>query len=189
MAFISVERTGFSIFDLALYSRDIIDSATEMFIKRQSNIAKGYIKRNIKKEGKIDKGALERSVTSKVRLKGKNSNALVSVGGDKRVVYGWVIEKGRKPGTYPNIKRLRGWARRKLGINTRTKAGKRSVFMIARSIKRGTSRSNRPTPFFIPALRESEKRASDSWAYSMVFASRGRRIKRGRKRGVVGWAK
>lgn len=64
------------------------------------------------------------------------------------VGYGIVVERGRRPGKYPPIAAIQGWARRH-GI---------PPFLVARKIAR---RGTRPQPFVQPSLERNRQRINE----------------------------
>ena len=94
-----------------------------------------------------DTRALANSITH--RIAGTGITLTGQVGPSKR--YGWNAEHGRKPGKYPPIDALIGWARRH-GIGTALRGYRDGAFLVARKIARfGT----KPQPFLGPAYRRA----------------------------------
>ena len=67
--------------------------------------------------------------------------------------YAWVVEYGRRAGTYPPISPLIAWVKKKLRINDE-KEQKKVAFMVSRSIMRNGTKAK---PFLAPAFNESMK--------------------------------
>lgn len=67
--------------------------------------------------------------------------------------YAWVIEYGRRAGTYTNISHLIAWVKKKLRINDE-KEQKKVAFLVSRSIMRNGTKAK---PFLTPAFNESMK--------------------------------
>lgn len=67
--------------------------------------------------------------------------------------YAWVIEYGRRAGTYPPISPLIAWVKKKLRINDE-KEQKKVAFLVSRSIMKNGTKAK---PFLIPAFNETMK--------------------------------
>jgi len=79
-------------------------------------------------------GTLQNSVTAEQRGTGFNRQGVVGTPSK----YAWVIEKGRLPGSFPNIDAVKTWAKRKLGV-PEGPALDRTAYLICRAIyQKGT---------------------------------------------------
>lgn len=103
------------------------------------------IDREAKKNVPVHEGQLKNSITPVVR----DAQGQVSV----RKEYGAGVERGQKPGTWPNVGDLMLWVKRKL--KPQKKRLRSVTFLVGRKIfERGTPAQ----PFFEPAVEKHRKR-------------------------------
>lgn len=122
-----------------------------------TNIAGEFVRATaVKNVGKIqpyspvDTGQMRASIlVSDAVIRPTKIERYVSVG----VKHGVVVEKGRKPGTFPPVKRMRQWVKRK-GI-AKGKQADAIAFLIGRKIK---EKGIKKKPFLEPAIASSGAR-------------------------------
>lgn len=99
------------------------------------------IEGDARKNAPQDTRRLAGSITYSIR--GTGAELTGRVGPSLR--YGWFVEHGRRPGKFPPLAAVSGWARRH-GV---------SPFVVARAIAR---KGTRPQPFLVPAFEKNRGR-------------------------------
>lgn len=107
------------------------------------------IERDARLNVRQDTRALMGSISSRSKTQGGGHTLIGTVGPSRN--YGYWVEFGRRPGKWPPIAAVEGWARRH-GI---------SPFLVARAIGR---KGTKARPFLIPAFEKNENRIVDLFA-------------------------
>lgn len=98
-----------------------------------------------KQNAPVWRGLLRASIVQTITVEG---NQIIGHVGSA-LPYAPVLEFGSKPGTFPNIKEIRVWARRKFGVES-------VAYVIGRAIKQ---RGFVPQPYLEPAVEVAGPRA------------------------------
>ena len=103
----------------------------------------------------VNTGALRQSIQPVIR--GRAPSFVGEVG--TPLVYGWPVERGRKPGKMPPIDAIELWVNRKLGLEGSEARG--VAYLIARTIGR---RGTRGEAMFFRGTEASRTRVDQIWS-------------------------
>jgi len=109
----------------------------------------------------VARGALRISIAQSVGLEDGHLVGRVGSG----LPYAGVIERNRRPGTFPNVGELKLWVKRRLRISKESQVS-RIAFLIGRAIKRRGFKDPGKLKYLTPAFEEAEPRVR------LIFAGR-----------------
>ena len=116
------------------------------------NVLVPAMRQQVKQNKSVFEGTLMQGLGARASTTPKARAVSVDVGALK-VPHGIAIEKGQKPGRWPDMEKLHRWVHKKIGLQGA--AAKSATFFIAKKIfKEGT----KPTPFAMPAFEMNKKR-------------------------------